>query len=84
MFAIVLAVFAHRHHGRSAARSVLRGLALGLFGFVGFFATVSVLVTRTGLVSTFAAALAVNLLISAGAYPALRRRGGRPNRGAEP
>src|SRR5262245_22676889 len=57
LFAIVLAVFAHRHHGSSAAQSVVRGLVLGLFGFVGFFATVSLLVTRVGLPTTFIAAL---------------------------
>jgi hypothetical protein len=74
LFAIVLAVFAHRHHGSSAAKGVLRGFVLGLFGFIGFFATVSLLVTRIGLVSAFTAALVVNILISAGAYPALRQR----------
>ncbi|MFO1314899.1 MAG: hypothetical protein U1F58_04795 [Burkholderiales bacterium] len=76
LFATVLAVFAHRHQGAPAAQSVLRGLLLGLFGFTGFFATISLLVTRVGLPGTFAAALAVNLLISAAAYPALRRRAG--------
>jgi len=74
LFATVLAVFAHRHHGAPAAHGVLRGLLLGLFGFVGFFATVSVLVTQAGLAATFTAALAVNLVISAAAYPVLRSR----------
>jgi hypothetical protein len=74
LFAIVLGVFAHRHSGASAAHDVFRGLVLGLFGFVGFFATVALLVTRVGLAGAFAAALAVNLLISAAAYPALRPR----------
>jgi len=74
LFAMVLAVFAHRHHGAGAAQSVFRGLVLGLFGFVGFFATVSVLVTRVSLASAFVVALAVNLLISAVAYPSLQRR----------
>jgi len=70
----VLAVFAHRHHDSSAAQNVLRGLVLGLFGFFGSFATVSLLVTRVGLAITFTVALAINILISAGAYPALRQR----------
>lgn len=73
LFAIVLAVFAHQHHGGPAAQRVLRGLVLGLFGFVGFFGTVSLLITRVGVATTFVAALAVNLAISAIAYPALRR-----------
>ncbi len=38
-------------------------LLLGLFGFVGFFVAVSLLVTRIGLVSAFGIALLVNLLI---------------------
>lgn len=77
LFAIVLAVFAHRQHGPRSAQGVFRGLVLGLFGFVGFFAIVALLVTRVGLASAFTAALVVNLLISAGAYPALRPRADR-------
>ena len=73
LFAIVLAVFAHQHQGGSVAQSVFRSIVLGLFGFVGFFATVSLLITRVGLASTFVAALVVNLVISAVAYPALPR-----------
>jgi hypothetical protein len=74
LFAIVLGVFAHRHQGGPAAQSVFRGLVLGLFGFVGFFATLSLVITRVGLASAFAAALAVNLLIAASVYPILRSR----------
>ena len=69
LFAIVLAVFAHRHQG---SRSVMRGLLLGLFGFVGFFVAVSLLVTQRGLLSTFGIALLVNLLIHGAAYLVLR------------
>jgi hypothetical protein len=76
VFAIVLAVFAHQQDGPAAAQSVLRGLLLGLFGVVGFFATVSLVVTRIGLASAFTAALVVNLLIHAAAYRALPRRPG--------
>jgi len=74
LFAIVLAVFAHRHQGSHAARSVMRGLLLGLFGFVGFFVAVSLLVTRIGLVSAFGTAHLVNLVIHGDAYLILRRR----------
>ncbi len=74
LFAIVLAVFAHRHQDAHAAQSVMRGLLLGLFGFVGFFAAVSAVVTRTDLVSAFCIALAVNLLIQGASFLALRER----------
>ncbi len=73
LFAVVLGVFAHRHHGAGAAQNVMRGLLFGLFGFAGFFATVSVLVTRTSLVGTFVAALVVNLAIQGASLLALRR-----------
>jgi hypothetical protein len=74
LFAVVLTVFAHRHHGRDAARSVLRGLLIGLFGFVGFFASVASLVTSVGIASAFAIALGVNLAIHAVAYRVAVRR----------
>jgi uncharacterized membrane protein (GlpM family) len=75
VFAIVLSVFAHRHQGAAAAQSVMRGLVLGLFGFVGFFAAVSFFVTRIDLVPVFAIALGVNLAIHGAAFVALRRAG---------
>ena len=71
--AVVLAVFAHRHQGSAAAQSVLRGLLLGLFGFVGFFATLSLLVVRSGLAAAFGAALIANLAIHGVAYLVLHR-----------
>ncbi len=74
LFATVLGVFAHRHHGAAAAQSVMRGLLLGLFGFAGFFATVSLLVTRTEPASAFACALVVTLLIQGASFAALRGR----------
>ena len=76
LFAVILAVFAHLHQGPGAARSVLRGLLLGLFGFVGFFVTVALLVTRIGLWGTFAAALGVNLAIHGVSYRVMRTRVG--------
>ena len=76
LFAVILAVFAHLHQGPDAARSVLRGLLIGLFGFVGFFVTIALLVTRVDLWRTFAAALAVNLAIHGVAYLVMRTRDG--------
>jgi nitrate reductase gamma subunit len=51
----------------------MRGLLLGLFGFAGFFATVSLLVTRTDVATAFAGALAVTLLIQGATLLVLRR-----------
>lgn len=73
LFATVLGVFAHRHYSGPAARSAMRGLLLGLFGFAGFFATVSLLVTRTDVATAFTAALAVTLLIQGATLLVLRR-----------
>ena len=53
----------------------MRGLVLGLFGFVGFFAAVSHFVTRIDLMPVFAIALAVNLAIHGAAFVAMRRAG---------
>ena len=41
VFAAVLAGFAHRTRGPAAATGVLRGLLVGLFGFIGFFAVLA-------------------------------------------
>jgi hypothetical protein len=46
IFAIVLTVFAHHRQGPAAARLVIRGLMLGLYGFACFFATLSLTLTR--------------------------------------
>ena len=73
IFALVLGVFAHTHQGPVAAQSVMRGLMLGLFGFTGFFAAVSLLATRVDLPLVFTAALVVNLAIHGAAYLVLHR-----------
>lgn len=73
VFVIVLVVFAHRHEGPAAAQSLMRGLALGLFGFVGFFAAVSLFVTELALPLAFTIALGVNLAIHGAAYLILHR-----------
>jgi hypothetical protein len=54
----VLTVFSHRLNGASATIAVLRGLMLGLFGFVVFFSTEAALLPVRGVVmSTVLAAL---------------------------
>lgn len=75
LFTVVLAAFAHAHEGEAEAVQVLRGLLLGLFSFVAFYALLALLLTRLGLVEAFAAALLAALGVQAASLvPLLRRR----------
>ena len=65
LYAAILAIFAQRLEGAASAAKVLRGLLVGLWSFVGFFLVLALLLERTGLATTFAAATAVSLLIQA-------------------
>jgi hypothetical protein len=65
LYASVLAVFAHRLQGGDAAVGVLRGLVLGLFGFVAFFAAVALLLVPDGIAIAFSVALVVALAVQA-------------------
>lgn len=56
VFATVLAVFAHRLQGPFAARQVLWGLLIGLFGFIGFFFVIGMSITTLGTGLAFLAA----------------------------
>jgi drug/metabolite transporter (DMT)-like permease len=56
VFATVLTIFAHRLEGEPAARQVLRGLLLGLFGFAGFFALLAYALQTIGVAAAFTAA----------------------------
>jgi hypothetical protein len=66
LYTVVLAAFAQRLDGPTAAVQVLRGLLVGLFSFVCFFATLAValgrLSTPTAFALAFAAALGVQAL----------------------
>ena len=66
---ILLATLVSRRFGPA-----IGGWLVGHFGFVGFFVTVALLVTRVGLWGAFAAALAVNLAIHCVAYFAMHVR----------
>jgi len=66
IYASVLTVFAHRLQGGDAAVGVLRGLVLGLFGFVAFFAAVALLLVPDGIAIAFSVALALALVVQAG------------------
>jgi hypothetical protein len=61
----VLSVFALLHDGRPAALGVLRGLLVGLFGTIGFFIAVHMLVETAGIGVAFAVAAATALAVSA-------------------
>lgn len=63
LYTAILTVFAHRLQGAAGAASVLRGLLFGLFGFLGFFLTLSLLIERAGITIGFLAASAATLLI---------------------
>jgi hypothetical protein len=63
LFAVILAVFAHRLEGGAAAISVLRGLLLGLFSFVAFCFVLGVGFVRLGTAGAFAAAVAAALVV---------------------
>jgi hypothetical protein len=63
LYTAVLAGFAQRSDGPAAAIRVLRGLLLGLFAFVTFFFTLTVLLTRASIVVAFAVALTCALAI---------------------
>ena len=72
-FATVLAVFAHHVEGKEAATRVLRGLILGLFGFVGFFYILASTLAGAGLAAGFLLATAVALATQGLSLRLLRR-----------
>jgi len=73
VFAAVLAAFAHRARGAAAATGVLRGLLVGLFGFIAFFAALTATIERVGIVAAFAAATALAFAIQGATFTVLRR-----------
>lgn len=73
VYAATLTIFAHSLQGRSPAVSVLRGVLLGLFSFVGFFFVLAVLLERVGISTAFAVATAVALVVQGVSLLALRR-----------
>jgi len=79
--AILLATFAQRQHGPTAAAGVLRGMIIGSFTFPVFFAVVGLGLPRWGLVATYVlatvAAVGSNVLLCL----AGGRRIGRPRAG---
>ena len=74
IFATVLAVFAHRLQGSAAARQVLRGLLMGLYGFASFFVVLSLLLPRTSLALAFMGASLAAMLVQGVSFKLMRRR----------
>jgi hypothetical protein len=74
IFATVLAVFAHRLQGSAAARQVLRGLLMGLYGFASFFVVLSLLLPRTSLAFAFMGASLAAMLVQGVSFKLMRRR----------
>lgn len=63
LYTAILTVFAHRLQGPAGAASVLRGLLFGLFGFAGFFLTLSLLIEHATIAVAFLCAIAATLAI---------------------
>lgn len=73
LYTAVLAVFAQRHVGAGGALQVLRGLLLGLFSFVCFFATLAVGLIQLGTAAGFALSIAAALAVQAASLRPLLR-----------
>jgi hypothetical protein len=73
VYAAVLCVFAHRLEGIGAAIAVMRGLLLGLFSFVAFFAAIAYLIEADGIAIAFAIAIAATLVLQAATLAVGRR-----------
>jgi len=72
LFASILAAFAERHSGHTAAIDVIRGLVAGLFGFTTFFLVIAELLPPLGLI-VFVIAAVATLLVQATSLAMLRR-----------
>jgi hypothetical protein len=70
----VLTVFSHRLNGPAATIAVLRGLMLGLFGFVVFFSVEAALLAHHGVVRTTALAALGAMAMQGLVYLAVRGR----------
>lgn len=76
IYVTILTVFAHRNYGPAAAAHVVRGLLYGMFAFVGFFITLSLLIESAGIAVSFLSAIAVALAIQGTSLWILRQKQG--------
>jgi hypothetical protein len=65
LYTVVLAAFTHRLEGEAGAVQVLRGLLVGLFSFVCFYATLATSLTAVGTAGAFTLAFAVAFAVQA-------------------
>lgn len=72
--ASVLAVFSHRQGGPFAAISLLRGVVLGLFGFVAFFTTISLLLPSNTIQFSVGSAIIASMLAQTAAFHVAAKR----------
>ena len=63
LYAGILTIFAHHHHGHAGANSVLRGLVFGLFAFAGFYLVLGLLIQNVSLDISFGAAILAALIV---------------------
>lgn len=63
LYAGILTIFAHRHHGHAGANSVLRGLIFGLFAFAGFYLVLGLLIQNISLLLSFGLATLSALVV---------------------
>jgi hypothetical protein len=73
VMASILASFAHRSFGPGAARRVLLGLLMGLYGFAMFFVVLNVSLPTVGIAAAFAMAGSAALLVQGGSLLVIRR-----------
>jgi hypothetical protein len=73
IFAAVLTVFAHRVQGAEAARQVIRGLLMGLYGFASFFIVLGELLPLASVATAFAGASLAAILVQGVSFKLMRR-----------
>lgn len=73
VLSIVMAVFSHRANGPGFAVALLRAMVGGLYSFIGFSLTVSLLLAHVSVAATFAAAVAAAVVVQ-GASKAIMMR----------
>lgn len=68
VFGSVLAAFAHYQQGAAAARNLLRGMTVSLFGVAGFFLVVGGLLPSLGLLWTYTLAAIVVVVVNGASF----------------
>lgn len=72
--ASVLAVFSHRQGGPLVAIPLLRGVVVGLFGFVAFFTAISLLLPNSTIQFSVGSAIAASMLAQTAAFRIATKR----------